>query len=260
MPPPSVVTSSVALGVPSLQQQQTGRQPNQSRVVPGLINLPNALDPMAAVSSEAGGFAAVAAGSGVEDAHKQYAQANIFGVEQFEPTPINPNMAMRISGNESISSKSSGAGAGGGGGSGGADGRPGMERSDSLKFEALFSKEKEPANKKMQGSSNHLSAMSFSIGDMTDDSNLSAVFEDSLRISDDQLPDSGAGRLATGVRRTKATPASVGSSTDDYKKMNMSGALDMSLATFSEGSAGMGNSMNNLSIRGFEDVERTDAV
>ena len=130
----------------------------------------------------------------------------------------------------------------------------GLERSDSLKFENLFTKEQGPSGgagkaKSMHGgSSNHLSAMSFSIGDMTEASNLSAVFEDSMRITDD-IP---------GMARKKTPPpvaAAVISMDERTKKLNMSGPLDMSMATFSEGSVGTG-----LSLAAYDEIERIDKV
>ena len=68
---------------------------------------------------------------------------------------------------------------------------PSLKREDSLKLEKIFNSDgTEVANaqpKKKQdgnGSSNHFSAMSLSIGDMQDEANLSSVFDSSLRIGD----------------------------------------------------------------------------
>jgi hypothetical protein len=60
-----------------------------------------------------------------------------------------------------------------------------LKREDSIKMDNVFSKSPVPwsTNKVDNGSSNHLSAMSFSIADMQEDENLSSVFDSSLRIS-----------------------------------------------------------------------------
>lgn len=79
--------------------------------------------------------------------------------------------------------------------------RPGFQRDPSLKFDAIFHSQnskgsggKGKSKSTRMESSNNFSAMSFSIGDMTDASNLSAVFEDSMRISDNPDTEKAAKR------------------------------------------------------------------
>jgi hypothetical protein len=68
---------------------------------------------------------------------------------------------------------------------------PSLKRENSLKFEKIFNSDgTEVANAQPKkkydgnGSSNHFSAMSLSIGDMQDEDNLSSVFDSSMRIGD----------------------------------------------------------------------------
>jgi hypothetical protein len=67
---------------------------------------------------------------------------------------------------------------------------PSLKRETSLKFEKVFNSDgtevanAQPKKKDGNGSSNHFSAMSLSIGDMLDEDNLSSVFDSSLRMGD----------------------------------------------------------------------------
>jgi hypothetical protein len=123
-----------------------------------------------------------------------------------------------------------------------------------LTFDNVFTKEKvsaEKPTKKMENSSQHLSAMSFSIGDMTDASNLSAVFEDSMRISED------APSVYPKIDNSRRLPpANYVNETDNKKK----GApkFDMSVAS-SLGSVGLETSMMHMSFRsGFDEDSTKD--
>ena len=263
MPPPAIV-SSTNVGAQSIDTRMALNQ-NADRVVPG--PRPNGLvglgDPTAGGVTN-GGFIVPALPDGVGNAaaaavvvptapNPPGSKLTNYPQGVFDPTPINPNLPLRISSAGSVSSKSSdGVGVGTPNGGAGSNTAPqrGIERSDSLKFETLFAKDQgsssggaEGKGKGMHASSQHLSAMSFSIGDMTEASNLSAVFGDSMRISDDPLPASS---------RKKPQPATTSSSavnTAAHKSMNMSGPLDMSMATFSEGST------SGFSLSQFDDAE-----
>ena len=132
------------------------------RVIPGGIHIPPGTTQLAGLRSS-GGFASLA---------KLAYPESVYGSLNLEPTPINPNTQLKVSND----------------GAAPAPLRRGIQRDDSLTFDNVFSKEKlsnEKPTKRMDNSSQHLSAMSFSIGDMTDASNLSAVFEDSMRISEE---------------------------------------------------------------------------
>jgi hypothetical protein len=107
-----------------------------------------------------------------------------------------------------------------------------IHRDESLRIEKLFTQaaneasaaaSRDKSGKRMMGSSEHLSAMSFSIGDLTADteSNLSAVFEDSLRISDDQPISVPTRDKVEHHHKTSGLP-------------NMSHNMDMSFATLGE--------------------------
>jgi hypothetical protein len=96
--------------------------------------------------------------------------------------------------------------------------------------------------------------MSFSIGDMTDTSNLSAVFEDSMKISDDgSAGDNKRGNIATSRKAVSPLPSQVAES--DVRKLD--GALnpDMSANTF--GSLGVESSMMQMSFRSPFDEDST---
>ena len=143
-----------------------------NRVVPGMMQLPSGTTQLTSLRGSSG-FSSIGSTLQAESLSHQTGQAiSIFGVDQYEPTPINPHAQIKVAASDGVTM---------------APLRRGIQRDDSFTFEHLFTKEKvaqDKPSKKMDGSSQHLSAMSFSIGDMTDASNLSAVFEDSMRVSD----------------------------------------------------------------------------
>lgn len=202
MPPPPVVVPSG--GTSGFSSGNSRGIDAGGRVVPGM-----------------GDTTIPLSGSSVSDYNKGL--QNMFQIEQFEPTPLAPNASVKLRG-RSISPK-----------------RPGLDRSDSLEFGEIFDKKdgsesekgegKKDGKKSMHGS--HMSAMSFSIGNMSEATDLSAVFEDSMRISDKHLPEK--------VKSSNSpTP---------------NNQHNMSYATFSEAdSVGLGNSIMNMSIsKGFHD-------
>jgi hypothetical protein len=196
-----------------------------NRVVPGMMQLPSGTTQLTALRGSSG-FSSIGSTLQAESISHQ-----TFGVDQYEPTPINPNAQIKVAASDGVTM---------------APLRRGIQRDDSFTFEHLFTKEKvaqDKPSKKMDGSSQHLSAMSFSIGDMTDASNLSAVFEDSMRVSDH-----------TSVHHKfdankMLPPANNAPETGQRKKP----AAEMSVAS-SFGSLGLESSMMHMSFRsGLED-------
>ena len=240
MPPPSVVTSTDSItGYSSSDFPNTMRQ---NRIVTGLINFTSGSD----ATLNQGTRTQPLAGRDVEHIQKQ--MNAMFTSEQFEPTPINPNLLLKvqdITDNSPSHYKSQADVA-----------ERGLERADSLTFDNLFVKDQGSTGKpgRMGGnSSNHLSAMSFSIGDMSDATNLSAVFEDSMRISDDTVKISSLNDYA---KKRSLSPHGTGGITTEKKPgfMNMSTHMDMSLQTFGQdesnlGAASLGSSMLNMSFK-----------
>mmetsp|Transcript_26438 Transcript_26438/g.39094 ORF Transcript_26438/g.39094 Transcript_26438/m.39094 type:complete len:315 (+) Transcript_26438:149-1093(+) len=123
-------------------------------------------------------------------------QSAEYSLDALEPTPMNPNIVARNRRDQFRNNveepqqtrppwQSDGS-------LGAADEqpmvRPGFQKEISLKFDSIFHSKESIGSSKERGSikakGSNFSAMSFSIGDMTDASNLSAVFEDSMRISD----------------------------------------------------------------------------
>ena len=150
-----------------------------------------------------------------------------YGSVNLEPTPINPNTQLKVAYD----------------GPAPAPLRRGIQRDDSLTFDNVFSKEKgssEKPTKRMDNSSQHLSAMSFSIGDMTDASNLSAVFEDSMRIQED------APTVYPRIDNARKMPP-VNYSNETENKKRAASKFDMS-ATSSLGSVGLETSMMHMSL------------
>lgn len=159
-----------------------------------------------------------------------------------------------------------------------------LKRDDSLRMDKVFpgqsplsSHAKKPAssvNGELTNSSAHLSAMSLSIGDMHDDSNLSSVFDSSLRISvasgkDAQkgpekmpLKDKSSGNVDTGSgadsgfdmsMATIGTGGTIGTLGTGAGKFSETG--NMSVATF--GDPKLGGSSSNMSFsKVFEESEK----
>lgn len=226
MPPPDIVSSGSAMG--GLHSVSYQNSIGQQRVIPGMINLPSDLD---ASLNTATRMQPLSAGS-------------MYNSESFEPTPIHPNLQLK--GRDfDPTTKSQGV----------VTARC-IERSDSLTFETVFVKDQDSTSKTARmglNSSNHLSAMSFSIGDMSDGTNLSAVFEDSLRISDE--PPSRV--LSSSKDYTKKSAISPhGTSAAGERKqgsMNVSAQMDMSTQTFGTdesnlGTTSLGSSIYNMSF------------
>lgn len=190
----------------------------------------------------------------VAHAHRQTSQemnelhkklATLYAPEQFEPTPINPNHQLSLQENTRLEStdvmgKSP----------------PRHERSDSLELDKVFS-EKSPKPPKANGSSqmddlsNHLSNMSFSVGDIAaiqDDSNLSQLFDDSLKLKEKST---SSGESGNNKPSSNIMPPNLCSM----------GPNDMSLSTFGGDSIGNMQSMN-MSTQSFTHVfeESTDNV
>jgi hypothetical protein len=165
----------------------------------------------------------------------------LFQSDQFEPTPIHPNAQIRIAPPEDCTSDEQAN----------SMSRRGLQRESSLVFENLF-KEKsgsssshEKTSKKMEGSSQHLSAMSFSIGDMTDNSNLSAIFQDSFKISE------GTPSVHPKVESIRKTQPPNYATCETKKRA--SGTLEM-IGVQSFSSFGLENSMMHMSFKsGFDD-------
>lgn len=240
MPPPSVVTSTGSnTGYSSSDFPNAMRQ---NRIVPGLINFTSSSD----TTLNQGARTQPLGGRDVEQIQKQMNE--MFSSEQFEPTPINPNLLLKVqetTDNSSSQCKSQATGAG-----------RGLERADSLTFDNLFLKDQGSTGKPVRmggNSSNHLSAMSFSIGDMSDATNLSAVFEDSMRISDDTNKISS---LYDYAKKRSLSPHGTGGVTTEKKAgfMSLSTNMDMSLQTFGQdesnvGAGSLGSSMLNMSFK-----------
>ena len=81
-----------------------------------------------------------------------------------------------------------------------------LKRDDSLKMEGVFDSPAGAAKKKVgeaHGSSAHLSAMSLSMGDLNDESNLSQVFDSSLKISVTKSPTKSTSTIgSSGIMRS----------------------------------------------------------
>lgn len=197
-----------------------------NRVVPGMMLLPSGTAQLTSLrgSSE---FPSIGSSLQAESiAHQTGQVISIFAIDQYEPTPINPNAQIKVASSEGLTM---------------APLRRGIQRDDSFTFEHLFTKEKvvqDKPSKKMEGSSQHLSAMSFSIGDMTDASNLSAVFEDSMRVTD---PTSIHQKLDA---NKMLPPSNNFQETGQRKKPS----AEMSVAS-SFGSLGLESSMMHMSFR-----------
>mmetsp|Transcript_18947 Transcript_18947/g.31379 ORF Transcript_18947/g.31379 Transcript_18947/m.31379 type:complete len:414 (-) Transcript_18947:54-1295(-) len=251
MQPPSLVQSGVMplSGVPSSDggiSQLQRAQMQMNRVVPGMLNIPAGTTQLGALrGSGGGGLGALA--SAIQGAEAQMGgqmSSDPYGVNQFEPTPINPNAQIRVAQLDARDKPAP------------APQMRGLQRDNSLTFENLFTKDNlsqvgKSTKRTMEGSSQHLSAMSFSIGDMTDASNLSAVFEDSMRISDD---------AATAVT-TAPLEAKTKSSFSDKRKPNAAPSnanIDMSVASLG-GSLGLESSMMHMSFKsGFDEDSTKD--
>ena len=180
----------------------------------------------------------------------------MYPAEHFEPTPINPNLQLRVQGETNremrdVKSQESVVVS------------RGIERSDSLTFDNLFDKDQEKdqgstmekATKKMGGnSSNHLSAMSFSIGDMSDATNLSAVFEDSMKISSDAPPKTLSMSDYAAKKRSISPHGRHVSGGLASAKQGHASTMDMSTQTFGQDEShgvvdSLGSSMFNMSFR-----------
>lgn len=247
MPPPAVVSSTAGITGLSTASYQTSV--GQSRVIPGMINLPSGLDASLRQTTR---IQPLSGAGGGEVEHLQKQLNSIFPAENFEPTPINPNLQLRVRGemrdHESTSTSKS---------QGSVVASRGIERADSLTFDNLFARDQGSATgkaAKMGGnSSNHLSAMSFSIGDMSDATNLSAVFEDSMRISDDAPKRLSMSDYAAKKRSISPHGGNVGGGIASAKQGHAS-TMDMSTQTFGQddlhGATGsLGSSMFNMSFR-----------
>jgi hypothetical protein len=196
-----------------------------NRVVPGMMHLPSGTAQLTSLRGSSG-FPPIGSTLQAESIAQQTGQVSIFGIDQYEPTPINPNAQIKVAASDELTM---------------APLRRGIQRDDSFTFEHLFTKEKvaqDKPNKKMEGSSQHLSAMSFSIGDMTDASNLSAVFEDSMRVTD---PISVPHKLDA---NKMLPPSNNFQETGQRKKPT----AEMSVAS-SFGSLGLESSMMHMSFR-----------
>lgn len=245
MASPNVVASMGNLPVGGV-----GQIPLNHRIVPGLLNIPAGTTQLGTLrgSSGAGGYGALAGAIQAQEQQQQL-QNNIYQAE-FEPTPINPSAQLRLAEQQLQQAQQQQH----------QNSRPipprGIQRDNSLTFENLWQKDNTQGgkpHKKMEGSSQHLSAMSFSIGDMTDASNLSAVFEDSMRISDDATP-----LVKIETKRSAASP-SVSSNlnfsqdvSSETKKKPAASSTDMSL-----GSLGLESSMMHMSFKSGLDEETT---
>jgi hypothetical protein len=225
-PTPTTITSSSQL--PVSQQLQADREVTRMIQAHSRVADTTYLAPMRGsntFSTLSNGF--VASAENVGQVMSMYIP------DQFEPTPINPNAQLKIIPNEVPSS---------------APLRRGLQRDDSFTFEHLF-KEKpisEKTSKKMENSSQHLSAMSFSIGDMTEASNLSAVFQDSMRISED------APSMYPKFDNNRKIPSTSYIHGSEIKKKAVS-ATETSV-TSSLGSFALENSMMQMSFKsGFDD-------
>lgn len=222
---PNMIHSSGMMQMGGVSQMQG------NRVVPGTMHIPPGTTQLAGLR-QAGGFASLA--------KMGYAES-MYGSVHLEPTPINPNAQLNVA-RDTYN------------GAAPAPARRGIQRDDSLTFDNLFTKEKlvlEKPTKRMENSSQHLSAMSFSIGDMTDASNLSAVFEDSMRISEE------APSVYPRIDNTRKMPPPNYATETDHKKKPVS-KFDMSAAS-SLGSVGLEASMMHMSFRsGYDDDSTKD--
>lgn len=230
--PLSGVTSSG--GVSQLQNAQLQQQMN--RIVPGMLNIPAGTTQLGTLRGSGGSGGGNLGGlPGTEP----MGNSNPYGVESFEPTPINPHAQIRVAQLDARDRPAP------------APQMRGLQRDNSLTFENLFSKdssskEGKSSNKRtMEGSSQHLSAMSFSIGDMTDASNLSAVFEDSMRISDEAA--------AHSALETKAK-LNVDRRRPNVAQSNAN--IEMSVASL--GSLGLESSMMHMSFKSGFDEDSTN--
>mmetsp|Transcript_11311 Transcript_11311/g.32482 ORF Transcript_11311/g.32482 Transcript_11311/m.32482 type:complete len:295 (+) Transcript_11311:1-885(+) len=119
---------------------------------------------------------------------------------------------------------------------------PTLKRENSLKIEKVFVGDGSNQTKKKydgNGSSAHMSAMSLSIGDMADETNLSAVFDSSLQISSEE---SEFRDTLSPMMRKK--PGAVPSLTNAWDGKN---PFDMSVATIGDKVSDAGNmSMNTF--------------
>jgi hypothetical protein len=235
---PNMVTSSASLQYQNAAQLQ---QQLANRIVPGVLQIPAGTTQLGALRGSGGG------GLGDLSGAIHQAASDPYGVDQFEPTPINPHAQIRVAQLERNDRPAP------------APQARGLQRDNSLTFENLFAKDSaaasssKPNKRAMEGSSQHLSAMSFSIGDMTDASNLSAVFEDSMRISDDaaaelryeksrQLQHQQQQALPSTSTMDKLKPHAAHSNTN----------IDMSVASL--GSLGLESSMMHMSFKsGFDE-------
>ena len=227
MASPSNVHSSGLMQLGGASQMQI------NRIVPG-VNIPAGTTQLGSLR-EPGGFNALASAI-------QAQQTGLYEAEQFEPTPMNPHAHIRMATEDRPAP---------------APQHRGIQRDDSLTFEHLFSKD-QPTNgkatKQKDSSSQHLSGMSFSIGDMTDTSNLSAVFEDSMRISDD--PPAPSYAKFESIRKM---PAAASSYASEAGKKKSTPNVEMSASSY--GSLGLESSMMHISFKsgsGYDDDSTRD--
>jgi hypothetical protein len=237
-----MATASSQVAQHVLQQQLA------NRVVPGMLQIPAGTTQLGVLRGSGGG------GDGLGNLAGDI-QQDPYGVDQFEPTPINPHGQIRVAQLADPQARDRPAPA---------PASRGIQRDNSLTFENLFAKDNAAnsgptkiTNKRtMEGSSQHLSAMSFSIGDMTDASNLSAVFEDSMRISDDAAAESRYEK----AKQAAAAAAMTSTSTMDKRKpqaTHSNANIDMSVASL--GSLGLESSMMHMSCKsGFDEDSTKD--
>lgn len=220
---PSMIHSSGMMQMGGVLHMQ------DNRVIPGTMSIPPGTTQLAGLRQSGGGYSALSRAGYPESVYESV---------HLEPTPINPNAQLTIAVD----------------GAAPAPMRRGIQRDDSLTFDIVFTKEKvstEKPTRKMENSSQHLSAMSFSIGDMTDASNLSAVFEDSMRISED------APSVYPRIDNSRKLPPANYANESDHKKKAAS-KFDMSVAS-SLGSVGLETSMMHMSFRsGFDEDSTKD--
>lgn len=204
--------------------------------------------------------------------------AALYTPEQFEPTPINPNLQLSMHENTRLESKTPGLGN---------ESfqsrlpiRP-IQRSDSsgsLDIKKVFSNETPKPRGKMDELSQQLSNLSFSVGDIAaihDDGNLSALFDESMRVTDNgnaELKSSQCNQdedidalFDESMRVRDNGNAKLKSLQYNNKSMNMSlGWNDMSLSDLAGESnfavdSSLGNFMSTTSISRVFD-ESTDTM
>jgi hypothetical protein len=173
--------------------------------------------------------------------------AALYSPEQFEPTPINPNLQLSMQENSRLESEPTKS-------------LPLRERSDSLEFDKIFdsnkSKPPKSSSSNMDELSQQLSNMSFSVGDIAaiqDEGNLSSLFEDSLKIKE--------GVTLPGESGNKSSRSGNNNNTKSTLNISSLGPHDMSMSTFGGESLGNLQSMK-MSNQSFTHVfeESTDKV